>query len=420
MKNWLINKTSGGSILIFSIFIVNVLNFVFNSYLGRVLTFQAYGLVAFINTMWYVMIIFLTALYVTVNQRSAYLIAQKGIQAGADFLNQTSKKILIITLIISGIWIAAIPLTNKFFQINDFLIPLLFTPVISLGAIVAANKGFLQGNFNFLSVAVIIILEALSKLIFAWFFVTANLHNWVYASIPLSVAVSFILAVFFTTRKIGFKKHSEKYSFPKRFFTATLITGFASMAFLTFDILLAKHYLTPAAAGQYALLSLVGKMVYFFGSLPSALIITFVSNDRGKEKNPLQSFNKLFSITIILTASAFILLGIFGQSIVPYLLGQKTIVILPYLMTYSVAIAFFVLSGSLISYHLAKEQYFFPLLAIIMAFLMSLGIVLSHKSIQDFTSVLLSISVLSFITVSLCHVLEVKKIPIVMKYMKAI
>jgi len=57
------------------------------------------------------------------------------------------------------------------------------------------------------------------------------------------------------------------------------------MAFLTFDVILAKHYLSPEHAGQYALLSLIGKTIYFLGSLPNALMITLISNRMATKQN---------------------------------------------------------------------------------------------------------------------------------------
>ncbi len=420
MKKLFKQSLSGSSILLISIFLVNIINFIFNAYLGRVLSFEDFGLVALINTMWYVAMIAFNALYGTVNYRSAYLIAKYNTQAGYDFLSATNKKNILITFVISCLWLLCIPFIDSFFQINDYLIPLLFTPVIMLGVIVAADKGFLQGNFNFKAVAFILLLESISKLFFAWFFVSSHMSYWVYASIPLSVGISFIIARWVTSQKATKTIKAGVYKFPKRFFTAILITGLSSMAILTFDVLLAKHYLTPTEAGQYALLSLIGKMVYFLGALPGVLIITYVSNDRGKNINPIRSFYKLLFATVILSMGSFLSLGLLGHSIVPFLFGQKTLVILPYLNTYAGAISLFAISSTIISYHLVKQQYLFSLIGIFMAILMSVGIILNHSSITEIVSVILSVSMMSFIVICLLHILEVKNVPLAMKYMKTL
>lgn len=410
MQKFLKKNTSGGTILIISIFFVNIINFIFYAYLGRVLSFETFGLVTLINTMWYLVLIPCNAMYGAVNQKAAYLIAQKNVDAGIGFLQQTNKKNLSISIVISLFWILLIPFIDNFFQINNFLIPLLFTPVIIMAVHVSADKGFLQGNFNFTSVAIIILVESLSKLVFAWFFVSLHMQHWVYTSIPLSVLVSLLIALLIIRKRIQLPTTSYVYAFPKQFFVGALVTGLSSIALLTFDVLLAKHFLPPIEAGQYALLSLIGKMVYFFGTLPCILIISYVSKDLGNHIDPKRSFYKLFSATVVLSLSAFLGLGLMGHSIVPILFGPKTDAIITYLTTYSAAITLFAISGSIIGYHLAKQQYLFPILAIFMAFLMCLGIIVYHENIAQITQVLLTVGVISIFLTLLLHVIEAYKL----------
>jgi O-antigen/teichoic acid export membrane protein len=64
----------------------------------------------------------------------------------------------------------------------------------------------------------------------------------------------------------------------------------AAAVFLNVDVLLVKHYLSPESAGSYSLLSLVGKMVFFFGSLLSSFITSMVSRHEGAQTNPARDF----------------------------------------------------------------------------------------------------------------------------------
>ena len=407
MKHLVKKYLSGGTLLLGSIMIVNAINFVFNAYLGRVLTFEEFGLVTLVNTFLYIAVVLFSALYATVNHKVAYLLGKGPTHASIPFLTQTNKHVLVISLGISVLWLIFIPFLDRFFQINNFLVPFLFTPIITLGALTATNKGFLQGIFNFKSVAIIIIAEAISKLLFAWMFVSAHLTAWVYVVIPLSVLFAFLLSMWMLAEN---KQTSEKsvpaIHFPRKFFVAFIITGLSSTAFLTFDLLLAKHFLPPVEAGQYALLSLIGKMVYFFGTLPNALMITFVSNDEGSNRDSRFSFYKLFAIAATLSMGAFLIIGLFGSMLIPFLFGSKTEVILPYLTTYAAGIALFAISLIIVSYHLAKRQYFFPICAIFAAVLMSVGIIFFHANIEQITHVIFYSSLISFFIISFFHILE--------------
>jgi O-antigen/teichoic acid export membrane protein len=387
------------SFMLLSLLLANILNFLFNAYLGRVLSFESFGLVTLMNTIWYIALVPITALLTTVNHRVAYLTAAKNRQAGVHFLVVTRRKSFFITLALSGIWLLLIPAIDDFFQINNILIPLFFTPAIILGALLAANKGFLQGNFYFKLFAGIIIFEGVSKLLFAWFFVTLGMSFWAYLAIPLSILVGCLLSFLPT----NMPAQKDTYRFPQKFFTGSLIVGFSSMAFLTVDVLLAKHFLSPEAAGQYALLSLIGKMVFFFAALPNTLMITYVSRDRGLKKNPYKSFYLGFGSTLILALGAFVAVGIFGEYIAPILFGDKTQVILPYLLQYAGAIALFSLSASIISFHLAHERYLFPYLAIGIAGIMSIGIIMFHETISQMSQVIFYSSLLSIISIGGLH-----------------
>ena len=78
------------------------------------------------------------------------------------------------------------------------------------------------------------------------------------------------------------------------FFRASLFTGLSSVLFLSLDIILVKHYLAPEAAGEYALLSLIGKMVFFLGSLPAVFLITFVGRNEGLGFESKRIFEVIF------------------------------------------------------------------------------------------------------------------------------
>jgi len=410
MKHIYRQYLSGGSLLIIATVVVNICNFVFNAYLGRVLTFEQFGIITLINTMWYITLIPINALYTTVNHRIAFLTSNNHTTESLHFFRRTNKRNLFISLFISVCFIATIPFIDSFFQINNYLISFLFTPMITLGIVTAINKGFLQGIFNFKSVAVIIIIEAFSKLIFAWLLVTAKLNAWAFISLPLSACAAFLFSFYFTSVQTKLPIKESTYTFPGKFFSAAIIMGLSSIAFLSVDVILAKHFLSPTDAGKYAFLSLIGKMIYFFGTLPGLLMISFVSRDLGRNRNPNKTFYKLFSLALILTIGGFISIGPLGKIFIPLLFGAKTVAILPYLTLYSAAIMFFTLSSSFITFYLAKQRYVFPIVAIFMAFVMCVGITFFHNGINQIIHVIFYTSLLSFGNIICMHILETQNL----------
>ena len=108
--------------------------------------------------------------------------------------------------------------------------------------------------------------------------------------------------------------------------------GFSIAMVLSVDVILAKHYLSPYDAGVYALLSTIGKMIYFFGSLLNVFIVSMVSRAMGKGRDPEKEFGKIFVGTAFLSISAGLGLSLFGWFLAPLLLGASALMIVPYLI----------------------------------------------------------------------------------------
>ena len=143
---------------------------------------------------------------------------------------------------------------------------------------------------------VLIVSEAVLKFILAYTLIYFHLNEYAYLPITSTIFLTALLYFFFV-RKYIFKKvsteHTSVFHFPKRFFTSNTIAGISSTMFLTLDVLLAKHYLTPKAAGEYAFLSLAGKMVYFFGSMLGTFLFPFIGRDAGAKQDSTKTFNRL-------------------------------------------------------------------------------------------------------------------------------
>jgi O-antigen/teichoic acid export membrane protein len=134
------------------------------------------------------------------------------------------------------------------------------------------------------------------------------------------------------------------------------VAGISSTMFLTLDVLLAKHYLTPKAAGEYAFLSLAGKMVYFFGSMLSTFLFPFIGRDAGAKQDSTKTFNRLLLGAACMSTFIFIFIGPLGHFTLPILFGSKVASILPFLNSYALAITLFTISNVYLNYHIARHH----------------------------------------------------------------
>lgn len=399
--------TSGG-FLIGSMVLSNFLNFAYNAFLGRALSFHDFALITLANSIWYLFFFALEAFDVTVNHRVAYLTARLGISEGIHFYRRLRTKLLPFVAVMTVLWIAAIPFLTSYFRLETPILVLSFTPVVLIGFYYALTRAVLLGRFMFHFIAVANLVEAGSKLLIALLLVERGYPELAYLSIPASIIIGLLsataLVLVTMPRKLEPQKHSSP--FPFGFYLASFITGLSTTAFLTFDLILTKHYFHPNVAGVYALLSLVGKMIFFFGSLFAVFTVPFASRDEGSRRDPNRAFYFIFMYSALLTIAGTIIIGPFGQFFLPVLFGDKIFSVLPYLTKYASAIGLFTLASAIVSFHLARKQYAFPVVAIIFAVLMCVGIALNHNTINDVVTIVLWTSIANFLVLVPMHFLQ--------------
>ncbi len=400
-KTWNIHTVSAGTLLILSSMIVNMLNFVFNAFLGRVLSFKDFGLLTLLNAFLYLNTIFTVGLMGTVNHRVAYLSAKTGKKEGRMFFAAVYKKAFTISMVLSVLWIMLTPLTASFFRVTGYLPIILFTPIITFGLLEGVCLGYLQGSFSFIKLGIILIVDALAKFGIAVLVIAAGLNSYAYIPLITNAVFAFSLAYFAVRKYMGdeaFPLMKLKIQrFPRKFFSFNIINTLSSTSFLTLDILLAKHYLTPVLAGEYAFLSLAGKMVFFLGSLFNQFIFPFVGRDEGYRQNTKVTFRRIFFAGSLLSLSVFLGVGVFGRVTMPLLFGNKVFSILPYLGFYASAITLFTISNIFLNYQMAKKKFHFPLVSITISGILALGIIRFHGSIMQIVYVIFFVSLLRLI-----------------------
>jgi len=400
------NIMNGAGFLIGAYAISNGLNFLFNAVLGRILTFEEFGLITLVNSLWYLAAIFLNSLGTTLTHKISFLIGKKN-QAAADlFFGSTVRKSIVIALIITVLFLASSTLFAQFFKVSSITPFLLFSPAIVFGLLLSANRSYLHANFKFTFVGLIILVEGCSKLCIALLLTLFGYQDLAYISIPASIIIAYVISLFYMAKKSTGKHDAEEIAFPKEFFGASLLTGFATTAFLTIDILLVKHFFTPDISGQYAILSLVGKMIFFVSSLLNGFLISFVARDMGENRDPNKTFYRILGVTSFMVVSAFMILGPFGEFFIPILLGEKSQAILPYITLYTLAIGIFSITNTIVTYHLARQHYSFSVATLFMTGIMTIGIIFYHATIFDVVKVILVTSYLNFALMMSLHVLQ--------------
>lgn len=400
---------SNKGLLLAAVIISNVLNFLFNAFLARKLSYPDLALVILMTTFWYVITIFTSGSSSSINHKVAFLTARQDSGVASSFLRKTLLSGSRISILVIIILILLSQVLANFFRVDSYLIFALFSPAILFGFLASSLGGFLSGNLLFGRAAIVLLVESIMKLWLAILFVYLNRGDLVYLSIPLSLIVAALVGGYFVYRvpKIQKTKNNiTKVNFPFNFFLSSIMASLSYIIFLSVDIVLVKHFFEQEVAGQYSIISLVGKMVYFLGTLPLIFLITLVSHKEGLNQSSKNIFYVTFTSVFALTALGVIAFGFLGFYTISILFGEKSLSIIKWLPAYCMAVGIFALSNSIVTYHLAKKQYIFTYISVGASFVLAAAIWFFHKDIYSVINLFLVVSLLNFFVLGILHFLE--------------
>ena len=396
------------SFLIGATFITGILNLGFSIYLGRVISFEDLAKVSLVTSFLFFAGVPQIALFNTITNKMGFLEGKNQGSLAQGFLYKASKKALVVSLLLSGIWLALIPVLMRYFNTNDLFPFLLFTPVWVFGTGFAVAKGLLAGKIQLEKLGLLLIFEAISKFAVTFLLISAGYESLVYICIPLSIIFSVVLTLSLVYKQLkvpsSFSLKNKELDFPFKFFAASSLSVLSPVAFLSMDVVLANHYLGATEAGKYALISTIGKIIYFIGALSNQLILPFVSRNEGEGKDSQNLLFYIFIATALITGIGFFFWGMFGYITAPIVFGAKAIAVIPYLESYTFAMALFTLSQIFVSYYLAKKMYTFPVVSFFLVVIQYFLISMNHQGVESIVRSMFIMGILNLTVMTFLHV----------------
>ncbi len=400
-----------GAAFVLSAGIGSFFNFLYNAYLGRVLNLSDFALISLISGLYSFVLLIAGSFGTTVGYKTGYLIGRKNEQSAFLFWKKTRKKLIFISFLTVLVWIGTTPLLTDFFREQNIFSLILFSPVLLVALVYAADRGFLSSKLSFGFLALIAIFEPVLKFLASVLLVEFDHARFAYTAIPLSIFSAFILTWIFARlgkRKPDYNATPEDKKFPTRFLLVAFLSGLSTVILLNLDVVLAKHYLNSQDAGLYALTSLTAQMIFFLGSLATPFIMPLVSRNEGGDRDSRRVLHLSLAGVSLLTLPAVVALGFFGESIAPILFGQKIVPAVPYLLPISLGMMCFALARVFTDYYLAKKHYTFSLVMLGLGLLQIVLIVSFHNSLSSIVYVTSSIWALSLPMIFTLHLFSGK------------
>jgi O-antigen/teichoic acid export membrane protein len=339
----------------------NVFAFLLNLFLARKLSYSDYGTFASLSA-----IITLAAILAgSVNTIIVRFVAEYFSKNENDklklFYRKTLSIFIVLSLLISIIFILLSPLIKSFLNIDNIWYIVLVGIAISIFYMQSINMAFLQGLMKFKLISFLNAVGSLIKLLVGVVLVLLGfkVFSGLLAILVMSVGV-FIIA-FIPLRFLLAKREVKdvhvpvgeifKYSLPS-FFIVLFLTFFTSA-----DVILVKHFFNAHDAGFYAGLSLIGKVIFYFtGPIPLVMFPLLV-----KRYHKGENFHGLFYLSLLLVLLPSLAIAgfyfLFPKFVVDLFLGGRDYLsITPYLGIFGIYLSIFSMLNVCVSFFLSINK----------------------------------------------------------------
>jgi len=275
---------SGSTIIFVGTFLANIINYLFNLMMGRMLSVADYGLLSSLSSLFILSAIFAIAFGNVITRFIATYNGNDNKQGEQAVLLIGTKYVTIFSTLILFMLIMLSPLIGKFLHVsnNIFVILIAFSSFFTL--MLSLPQGFIQGKMRFLLLSVITILQPVLKLIVA---VVLLLLGYSilgpFIGILVGGALPTVMLYYYIFRNLVKKRQLESFneqSFKKEFIHSSytfFLSGIGITILQNTDIMLVRHFFGPYESGLYAALSLMGKAIFYFTSPINAVFFPLIA-----------------------------------------------------------------------------------------------------------------------------------------------
>jgi O-antigen/teichoic acid export membrane protein len=391
----------GGIILTSSIILYNFFNYLFHIISARLLDTVNYGVLATIMSIVYIFNVPSESIQTIASRYTTKYYVKKEPGKIKSLLVKLVRGFFFISLACFGLFILLSPFISEFLKIN--LKVILLTGVILIAMfLIPITRGIMQGLKKFKILGANYLIEGLIKvtitgiLIFLGFRVYGAL-----LAVIISLLLTFFISFLFIKDVIKTKRINEKikglylYSFP------VLVSTAAIMGLLSMDLLMVRHFFSQEIAGQYAVISMSSKIIFFGTCGISKTMFPLISERHERKSDYSNLFKK--SALIILLFSSVILIGYFflPKLIITILFGSKYLPLANLLIIPSIAMTLLSITNLVVLYNLATNHENLNYLTILFVPLQVILLYFFHSNIYEFSLMLLISNLLLLFTVVL-------------------
>jgi len=303
--NSLTKQFLGGSLILLITFnLFNLINFFFQFSMARLLSVEHYGILATLFSMLYVIVVFAESIQVVTTKYSA---EQENKGKLKNLFKRTFKKAIKFSIVIFAAYLVIMYPLAPLLKIPYSLLAMNGLLIIT-SFLIPTTRGILQGKKRFTALGINLVIEGLVKLSLA---IALVMLGWsVYGALGATIISIFIaLALSLIPLRDILKAKEENivlddiYSYTKPVFIVML----AILLFYNLDMFIAKIMFTPEIAGNYAIASMLAKMVFLATQPISKALFPMTAEKKSKKDSEklLKQALTFLSLCLVVALLAF-------------------------------------------------------------------------------------------------------------------
>lgn len=355
------------SVYVSANFIVSWLSWLFTISASRLLTIEQFGILSVFASLTSIITVIPEAIATTISRFAAYWSEKKSdtlILAMLKSLTQTGF-IISLTLVILSL-IFARPIA-EFFKITPFYFRI-FVPIVFFLFLKSIFLGFLKALLALKRISLIIIVSAFLKLILL------NIAGIYYGQSILTLAIlaligaeltalitSFIFSLkekyMFRLFQVGIRLKLETLHELYSFLFNSIVAKIGFVIINSIDFLLVKHYFPQKQAGQYALLVIMGNILYFGARMLFAALIPLVSKEEARGRSGYRPMLLLTGIVGLIGLCGLILYWLFPYDIMGFFIKKQDRFVASLLLPYSTAMYLLAIASCISTFNIAKKNF---------------------------------------------------------------
>lgn len=378
-KTFLGNALAKHSLTLFvGVVIASVLNYFFHLLVGRMVSVESYGEIESLNSMINIIAVPAMAIMMAATRYAASFKADDNKAKNWALLRLLNKKLLIFVGPIFLLFLVFIPWISRFLNFDNSWPIFILGLYLAVSLFSSINIGTLSGWKKFADIRSLNVWGAVVKflggiiLVKLGFSVLGAIAGYFLGAL-FAYLLSFKLLRFISAGKSEQKKFEFDFKAVKDYILVLFWGNLALNVLGNADMVLAKHNLDPAVAGQYGALTIVSKIIFFATSIIATVMFSLSAENHHKKEASAKIFFNALLLTTFVSATAIVFYFLFPEFVLGLLFGHKYIASAHYLGWFGVLAGLFsivnLMFQYLLSIHKNNMAYSLLLISLVSSFL---------------------------------------------------